>query len=142
MTNNEAIKINATKESNNHQQKIDLTNLKTEIESDVRGSAEQMVEEHALNSLKEIKNKLKLDDEYITTLYKAEFKTYLKSKSFENWNLAPEIIKINNIKLEIIKKWLEKNKEQLSDPNRVTRRILYPIWNISADISKIVQQKI
>lgn len=84
MTNNEAIKINATKESNNHQQKIDLTNLKTEIESDVRGSAEQMVEEHALNSLKEIKNKLKLDDEYITTLYKAEFKTYLKSKSFEN----------------------------------------------------------
>lgn len=135
MTNNEAIKINATKESNNHQQKIDLTNLKTEIESDVRGSAEQMVEEHALNSLKEIKNKLKLDDEYITTLYKAEFKTYLKSKSFENWNLAPEIIKINNIKLEIIKKWLEKNKEQLSDPNRVTRRILYPIWNISTDIS-------
>lgn len=112
------------------------TRITTEVKNDVKGNAERIVEEQTLNSLKEIKDKLKYDNDYLSTLYKAEFKNFLKRKSFESKNIGPDIIKLNNIKLGIIKRGLEKNKENLQKPNWVTRKIIYPACNISPDISK------
>jgi hypothetical protein len=86
--------------------------------------------------LKEIKDKFKYDDDYLSTLYRAEFKNFLSSKSFESGNVATEIVKLNNIKLNIIKQALEKNKESVQKPNWVTRNVIYPACNISPDISK------
>ena len=109
--------------------------LITDVKNDVKGAQENVIEDATLQGLKEIKDKFQYDDEYLSTLYKAEFKHFLTSKNFETIN-ANEIVQLNNIKLNIIKKALEKNKEQAQNPNRVTRKIIYPACNIDQDIAK------
>ena len=110
--------------------------LSQKIDSDVRGSQEKAIETQVKNSLSEIKNKFKYTESYISTLYDSSFKSYLKLKTFNSPDKLPkEITILNNMKLQLIKQWLEAKKAAEQSPNLVTKWIYWICW-ISKDISK------
>ena len=111
--------------------------LAKRVESDVKGSQEAAIEAAVKDALSDFKNKFKYQESYLSTLYDTGFQAYLKDRTFDSPEKLPkEITAINNIKLKLIKQWLEAKKSTEHSPNFVTRNVIYPICWISQDLSK------
>ena len=112
--------------------------LEVEVKSDVEGKEELKVEEEIIKSLKEIKEQvIWLEDEDVRVLYRDEFKAFLKGRKFNRYEKNDDNRKkLKNIKNGIIERELEKRKDEVLKPNRVTRNVIYPVCWISMNINK------
>ena len=108
--------------------------LKNEVREDVIWKKEAEVEAKVISMLQEIKDQVMLEDEYVHDLYRKEFKAKLKEKE-HTW-IWDTFKKLNNIKLWIIERELNKRKGEILEPNRVTKNVIYPVCGISMDINK------
>lgn len=108
--------------------------LKSEVREDVVWKKEAEVEAKVIGYLQEIKDQVMLEDEYVHDLYRKEFKAKLKEKE-HTW-IWDTFTKLNNIKLWIIERELNKRKWEILEPNWVTKNVIYPVCGISMDINK------
>lgn len=110
--------------------------LKGEIRDDIKASdklTELWIENKVIWDLSELKNELWFEQQMVDTLYRWEYKNFLKLQ-YWNTNSNP-FDRLWNIKESIILRGIEWNKSIYSNPDLFSK-MLYKIGSIDLDLTK------
>lgn len=110
--------------------------LKNEIRDDVKASnefTESQIEDVVIGDLIELRSELWFEQKMVDTLYRKEYKNYLKLCNW-NFNCVP-FVKLQEIKESIISRGLFGNESLYSSPSKL-KSVIYKIYSIHLDLTK------
>ena len=114
-------------------------NLKNEIRDDVRwDESQEKIEEMVISDLSDLKRDLWFEQKMVDTLYRKEYKDFLKSKQWNGYSLPFD--RLQSIKESVILRDITANESLYSSPNMLMN-IMYKISGIDLDLTKNSQLK-